>query len=63
MSELKALGNDAAHIEAKAYENIGEEEASASIDLAKEILKARYQLQSLVDRLQALKKDPSASAS
>ena len=44
-------------------ENIGGEEASASIDLAKEILKARYQLQSLVDRLQALKKDPSASAS
>jgi hypothetical protein len=26
MNELKALGNDAAHIEAKAYDNIGADE-------------------------------------
>jgi len=55
MSELKALGNDAAHIEAKAYDNIGKDEASDSIELAKEILKALYQLQSLLSRLQARK--------
>lgn len=56
MSELKALGNDAAHIEAKAYDNIGSEEAADSIELVKEILKSLYQLQGLVSRLQARKK-------
>jgi hypothetical protein len=55
MGELKALGNDAAHIEAKAYDNIGREEAEDSIELAKEILKALYQLKGLVGRLQARK--------
>jgi hypothetical protein len=55
MHELKALGNDAAHIEAKAYDNIGKEEASDSIELAKEILKALYQLRALLARLQARK--------
>jgi hypothetical protein len=55
MNELKALGNDAAHIEAKAYDSIGREEAEDSIELAKEILKALYQLKGLVARLQARK--------
>jgi Domain of unknown function (DUF4145) len=55
MDELKALGNDAAHIEAKAFDVIGREESEDSIELAKEILKALYQLQSLVARLQARK--------
>jgi hypothetical protein len=55
MFELKALGYDAAHIEAKAYNNIGTDEASDSIELAKEILKALYQLKGLVSRLQARK--------
>ncbi len=43
MDELKALGNDAEHIEAKAFANIDKEEAELSIELAQEILKARYQ--------------------
>jgi hypothetical protein len=55
MNELKALGNDAAHVEAKAYDNIGAEEAEDSIELAKEIVKALYQLKSLIARLQARK--------
>lgn len=55
MSELKALGNDAAHITAKNYTNIGKDESEDSIELAKEILKARYQLKGLVDRLRARK--------
>lgn len=55
MNELKALGNDAAHIEAKAYDNIGAAEAEDSIELAKEIVKALYQLKSLIERLQARK--------
>lgn len=55
MSELKALGNDAAHVEAKAYDKIGREEAEDSIELAKEILKALYQLKGLLGRLLARK--------
>lgn len=59
MNELKALGNDAAHIEAKAYDNIGRDEAEDSIELAKEILKALYQLKGLLGRLQARKNSQS----
>jgi hypothetical protein len=55
MGELKALGNDAAHVEARAYDNIGREEAEDSIELAKEILKALCQLKGLVASLQARK--------
>lgn len=55
MNELKALGNDAAHVEAKVYDNIGAEEAQDSIELAKEIVKALYQLKGLIARLQARK--------
>ena len=50
--------NDAAHIEAKTYDNIGREEAEDSIELAQEILKSLYQLQGLVSRLQARKSTP-----
>lgn len=60
MGELKALGNDAAHITAKNYTQIGEDESEDSIELAKEILKSRYQLKGLVDRLRARKAKPTA---
>jgi len=61
MNELKALGNDAAHIEAKVYDNIDQGEAADSIELAKEILKSLYQLQGLLGRLQARKKPGGAT--
>jgi hypothetical protein len=54
--ELRLLGNDAAHINAKDYDKIGPEESKLAIELAKELLKAVYQYASLVDRLKALKK-------
>lgn len=53
MDELKAMGNDAAHIEAKAYKSIDDEEAQISIEIAQEILKARYQHKSLLDKIRA----------
>ena len=55
MGELKALGNDAAHVKAKSYDDIGAGEAEDRIELAKEILKALYQLKGLLARLQARK--------
>lgn len=53
--ELRLLGNEPAHVEAKDYDDIGSEEVEIAIELAKELLKAVYQYTSLVARLQALK--------
>lgn len=53
--ELRLLGNDAAHIEAKTYDNIGEQEVSTAIELAQEILKAIYQYNNLLKKLISLK--------
>lgn len=55
-NELRLLGNDAAHIEAKNYDAIGQSEAELAIELAKELLKAVYQYASLVDRLRGLRR-------
>jgi hypothetical protein len=54
--ELRLLGNDAAHIEAKTYDAIEKEEIDIAIELTKELLKATYQYGGLVARMQALKK-------
>lgn len=54
--ELKALGNDAAHVEAKDYDNVGESEAGLGIEVVKEILKMIYQQGNLVEKLKALRK-------
>jgi hypothetical protein len=53
---LRLLGNDAAHIEAKTYEAIGEPEVRIAIDLTKELLKGAYQYKALLGRLTALQK-------
>ena len=58
---LRLLGNDAAHVEAKIYDNIGMQEAMLAVTLAKELLKAVYQYSSLVDQLKALQKQASSS--
>lgn len=56
MDELRLLGNDAAHIEARSYDNVSEEEVSVAIEFTKEFLKAIYQYSSLLAKLRALKK-------
>ncbi len=53
--ELRLLGNDAAHIEAKTYDTIGSYECEIAIELTKELLKAVYQYSNLVSKLRALK--------
>jgi hypothetical protein len=53
MLELKAIGNDAAHIEARAYTTIDEEEGRISIELALDILRARFQHEDLAARLKS----------
>ena len=56
MDELRILGNDAAHVEAKEYENVSKEETRIAIECAKEILKSLYQQESLLKELKSLKK-------
>ena len=55
MQELRLLGNDAAHIEAQTYDEIGREEIEISIEFTKEILKGIYQYDSLLSKLRNLK--------
>jgi len=56
MDELRLLGNDVAHIEAKVYDQVGSAEVEAAIELTKEILKAVFQLDSLVTKLKSLRR-------
>jgi len=62
MDELRLLGNEAAHLEAKDYENISNTELTVAIEFTKEILKSLYQYSSLLSKLRALKKTPVANA-
>jgi hypothetical protein len=55
MNELRLLGNDAAHIEAQTFSEIGKEEIEVSLEFAKEILKAVYQYDNLLQKLKNLK--------
>ena len=56
LDDLRLLGNDAAHIEAKTYDSVGPAEIDVGIELTKEVLKAVYQLDDLLSRLRALKR-------
>jgi hypothetical protein len=58
LQELRLLGNDAAHVEAKVFDDIGEEEVVLAIDVTKEILKGVYQVGDLVERLRARQQSP-----
>lgn len=55
MNELRLLGNDATHIEAQTFSEIGKEEIEVSLEFAKEILKAVYQYENLLQKLKKLK--------
>jgi len=57
MDELRILGNDAAHVEAKCFDDIGKEEIEISIEFTKEILKAVYQYSDLLAKIKSLKKN------
>lgn len=58
LDDLRLLGNDAAHIESREYDQVGQEEVEVGIEFAKEVLKAVYQYSALLARLRALKKTP-----
>ncbi len=60
LDELRLLGNDAAHLESKDYDNVGIEEVDAVIEVTKEILKGVYQMDTLVEKLKKFKKPKKA---
>lgn len=56
MHNLRMLGNDAAHTEAKVFDEIGENEVEAGIEFSKKIAEAVYQYGDLLKKLEDLKK-------
>ena len=52
---LRWLGNDAAHIESRTFEDIGQNELDIAIRFTKEVLKATYQYESLLGDLESLR--------
>lgn len=58
MDELRILGNDAAHLEANAYNSISDVEVTVAIQFTKEILKSLYQYSALLQKIRSLKKQP-----
>jgi hypothetical protein len=58
LDDLRLLGNDAAHIESRVFNDVGSDEVEVAIDVTKEILKATYQYGAIMGRLRALKANP-----
>jgi len=56
IDEIRILGNEAAHVKAKDYDDVGQDECDVGLDLAKAILRAVYQYGELLTRLKNLKK-------
>lgn len=58
LDDLRLLGNDAAHIESREFNQIGREEVEVGIEFAKEVLKAVYQYGALLGRIRSLRSNP-----
>lgn len=61
LDDVRLLGNDAAHIESQAYNQVGQAEVELVVEVAKEVLKAVYQYSALLARLQGLKTPPAST--
>lgn len=56
MHELRLLGNDAAHVTAEVFDDLGRDELDISFEFVQEIIKAIYQHKGLLEKFNALKK-------
>lgn len=61
LHELRLLGNDAAHVELKDFDQIGKTECDLALELTMEILKGVYQYDSMLSRFSALKASKGVS--
>jgi uncharacterized protein DUF4145 len=55
LHNLRLLGNDAVHVEARVYAEVGKREVEVAVDVAKTILQATYQMDAILDELEGLK--------
>jgi hypothetical protein len=62
LHDLRLLGNDAAHIEARTFNDVGEAEVRAGIAVARRLLEATYQYDAVMGELAALKRQPTGGA-
>jgi hypothetical protein len=58
LDDLRLLGNDAAHIESREFDSVGQEEVEIGILFAKEVLKAVFQYSDLLAKLRGLRRTP-----
>jgi Domain of unknown function (DUF4145) len=57
LHNLRLLGNDAVHVEAQVYAEVGQRKVEVAINVVKTILQATYQMDSLLSELENLKSD------
>jgi len=55
LHNLRLLGNDAVHVEAKIFGEVGQQEVEVAISVVKTILQATYQMDALLSELEGLK--------
>ena len=55
LHNLRLLGNDAAHVEARVYAEVGKHEVEVAVNVAKMILQATYQMDTILGELEGLK--------
>jgi hypothetical protein len=60
LHDVRLLGNDAAHVEARTYAEVGKQEVEAAIEVAKFILASTYQADAALKALQVLRADAPA---
>jgi hypothetical protein len=58
LQDLRILGNDAAHIESRVFQEVGKDEVELALDVTKLVLQAVYQYSAVIDRLRARKQNP-----
>lgn len=58
MDVLKLLGNDAAHIESRTFDQIDRQEVEVAMELTREVIRVLYKHQALVNQLNSLKRQP-----
>lgn len=56
LHDLRLLGNDAAHVTSKDFDQVGQPEATLAIDITKQLLRDIYQHDALIKQLDARKK-------
>lgn len=54
--ELKALGNDAAHVRLDSFDHVGQKEVNLGIEIFKKVIDSFYQTEILLNELKSLKK-------